>query len=129
MEPVPCIVLIDGDCAMCNATAVWFARRDPAGRLIFAAGHGQTARIAGEPPGGDPGTLVVWQGSRRLVRSTAALTLLSLLGGGWGWLARVGFLVPLFLRDAVYAAIARHRRRFPGQLGACTRLSPLHLAE
>jgi predicted DCC family thiol-disulfide oxidoreductase YuxK len=72
---------------------------------------------------------VVWQGSRRLVRSTAALTLLSLLGGGWGWLARVGFLVPLFLRDAVYAAIARHRRRFPGQPGACTRLSPLHLAE
>ncbi len=86
---MPCIVLIDGDCAMCNATAAWFARRDPAGRLIFAAGQGQTARIAGEPPGGDPGTLVVWQGSRRLVRSTAALTLLRLLGGGWGWLARI----------------------------------------
>ncbi len=129
MEPVPCIVLIDGDCAMCNATAVWFARRDPAGRLIFAAGQGQTARIAGEPPGGDPGTLVVWQGSRRLVRSTAALTMLSLLGGGWGGLARLGFLCPLFVRDAVYAAIAPHRRRFPGQLGAGTRSRPLHLAE
>jgi len=129
MKPAPCIVLIDGDCAMCNATAVWFARRDPAGRMIFAVGQGEVARIAGEPPGGDPGTLVVWQGSRRLVRSTAALTLLRLLGGGWGGLAWVGFLCPLFLRDAVYDAIARHRRRFPGRSDACTRLSPLHLAE
>ena len=34
MESVPCIVLIDGDCAMCNATAAWFARRDPALSLI-----------------------------------------------------------------------------------------------
>jgi predicted DCC family thiol-disulfide oxidoreductase YuxK len=129
MNPVPCIVLIDGDCAMCNATAAWFARRDPEGRMIFAPGRGEVARIAGEPSGGDPGTLVVWLGSRRLVRSTAALTLLRVLGGGWGWLARVGFVCPLFLRDAAYAFVARHRRRLPGRLDACTRLSPLHLAE
>ena len=129
MNPEPCVVLIDGDCALCNATAAWFARRDPAGRLVFATGQGPVGRIAGEPPGGDPATLVLWLGSRRLVRSTAALTMLRLLGGGWAWLARLGFCFPLRLRDAAYDALARHRRRFPGRRDACTRLCSLHLAE
>jgi len=129
METVPLIVLIDGDCPMCNATATWFARRDPAGRMIFAANQGTVARIAGEPPGGDGRTLVVWMGSRRLTRSVAVLALLRQLGGGWGWLARVAGCCPVGLSDGVYDAVARHRRRFPGRPGACKLLSPLHLAE
>ena len=129
METVPLIVLIDGDCPMCNATAAWFARRDPAGRMIFAANQGTVARIAGEPAGGDRRTLVVWVGSRRLTRSTAVLTLLRRLGGGWAWLARVAAVCPVRLRDFAYDALARHRRRFPGSPGACKLLSPLHLAE
>jgi len=125
----PLIVLIDGDCPMCNATAVWFAHRDPAGRMIFAANQGPVARIAGEPPGGDARTLVVWAGSRRLVRSGAVLALLRSLGGGWGRLAGLLSLIPVAWRDGAYDAIARHRRRFPGRPGACKLLSPLHLAE
>lgn len=129
METVPLIVLIDGDCPMCNATAVWFAQRDPAGRMIFAANQGTVARVAGEPPGGDARTLVVWDGSRRLTRSVAVLTLLRRLGGGWRLLAAFAGLCPVGLRDFAYDAIARHRRRFPGRPGACKLLSPLHLAE
>jgi predicted DCC family thiol-disulfide oxidoreductase YuxK len=128
MQDSPLVVLIDGTCAMCNGTAAWLARRNAAGRMIFAANQGQVARIVGEPPGGDPDTIVVWDGSRRLVRSTAILALLGALGGGWRPLVAVARLCPRAWRDFVYDQVARRRHRFAGP-SACTRLSPDDLAE
>mgnify|MGYP006272313913 CR=1 len=124
---VPLVVLIDGECALCNRTADWLASRDPGGRMVFATNRAEVARIAGEPPGGDPDTVVVWDGSRRLVRSAAILRLLECLGGGWRGLAWAGRLCPAGLRDLVYDFVARRRRSFGAD--ACKRLSPLHLAE
>jgi predicted DCC family thiol-disulfide oxidoreductase YuxK len=128
MSSVPLIVLIDGECPLCDATATWFARHDPAGRLIFARNQGVVARIADEPPGGDLRTLVVWDGSRRLVRSAAVLSMLRALGGGWGLCARFLTWVPATWRDRVYDLVAARRRRRAG-LVACKLLSPLHLAD
>ena len=128
MQEVPLIVLIDGTCAMCNGTTAWLARRDRSGRMIFATNQGEVARIAGEPPGGDPDTIVVWAGSRRLVRSEAVLVLLRALGGGWRIFARVAAACPVALRDFFYDFVARRRHRFAGP-DACTRLSLSALAE
>jgi predicted DCC family thiol-disulfide oxidoreductase YuxK len=128
MKAVPLVVLIDGTCAMCNGTTVWLSRRDAGGRMIFAPNQGEVARIAGEPPGGDPDTLVVWDGSRRLVRSEAILRLLRALGGGWRWCALLAGLCPVALRDFLYDQVARRRHRFAGP-AVCTRLSPHHRAE
>jgi predicted DCC family thiol-disulfide oxidoreductase YuxK len=121
-------VLIDGSCALCNGTAAWLACRDVAGAMVFATNQGEVARIAGEPAGGDMGTIVVWDGSRRLVRSAAVLALLRTLGGGWRLLAWLACLCPGTLRDFLYDQVARRRHRFTGP-AACTRLSPHHLAE
>lgn len=128
MPEVPLVVLIDGQCALCNASAVWFTRRNQRGQLIFATNRGPTARVVGEPPGGDSGTIVVWLGSRRLVRSSAVLAMLAALGGGWAWVAGLGRLCPRFLRDIFYDQIAQRRHRF-GRAQACTLLSPTDLAE
>jgi predicted DCC family thiol-disulfide oxidoreductase YuxK len=128
MSPAPLIVLIDGACPLCNRSAAWFARRNRQGAFIFGKNTGEVAKVLGEPHGGDQGTIVVWEGARRLVRSTAVLTLLRALGGGWRWLAILGLGVPCGLRDGVYDFIAQRRHRFSGcTLGA--RLSPLDLAE
>ncbi len=82
MRKTPLVVLIDGSCALCNGAAAWLARRDVAGAMVFAPNQGEVARIAGEPPGGDMGTIVVWDGSRRLVRSVPrrGLAMLGLVG-------------------------------------------------
>ena len=128
MRKTPLVVLIDGSCAMCNGAAAWLARRDVAGAMIFATNQGEVARIAGEPPGGDMGTIVVWDGSRRLVRSAAVLVLLRALGGGWRLLAWLACLCPSALRNFLYDQVACHRHRFAG-LASCKRLSPYHLAE
>ena len=74
MRKTPLVVLIDGTCALCNGTAAWLARRNVDGVMVFATNQGVVARIAGEPLGGDMGTIVVWDGSRRLVRSAAVLS-------------------------------------------------------
>ena len=128
MRKTPLVVLIDGSCALCNGTAAWLACRDVTGAMVFATNQGEVARIAGEPAGGDMGTIVVWDGSRRLVRSAAVLALLRTLGGGWRLLAWLACLYPGTLRDFLYDQVARRRHRFTGP-AACTRLSPHHLAE
>jgi predicted DCC family thiol-disulfide oxidoreductase YuxK len=128
MRETPLLVLIDGTCALCNGTAAWLARRNVDGAMIFATNQGEVARIAGEPPGGDMGTIVVWDGSRRLVRSAAVLLLLRTLGGGWRWLAAAARLCPGAWRDFVYDQVARRRHRFAGP-SSCKRLSPYDLAE
>lgn len=122
------IVLIDGECALCNGSAAWFARRNAEGRLLFATNRGEVARVAGEPPGGDPDTIVVWDGSRRLVRSAAVRAMLAALGGGWALLGGVAGWLPVRWLDFAYDQVARRRHRFAGPV-ACTRLSPYDLAE
>ena len=128
MPVAPLIVLIDGECALCNGSATWFARRNTAGRLIFATNRGEVARVAGEPPGGDPDPIVVWDGSRRLVRSQAVRAMLAAVGGGWAFLSEVAGCLPVGWLDFAYDQIARRRHRFAAP-AACTRLSPHDLAE
>jgi predicted DCC family thiol-disulfide oxidoreductase YuxK len=128
MRKTPLVVLIDGTCALCNGTAAWLARRNVDGVMVFATNQGEVARIAGEPPGGDMGTIVVWDGSRRLVRSDAVLLLLRTLGGFWRLLAWLAWLCPAVVRDFIYDQVARRRHRFAGP-SSCTRLSPYDLAE
>jgi predicted DCC family thiol-disulfide oxidoreductase YuxK len=128
MEPAPLIVLIDGDCALCNGTAQWFAARDRFGGMIFAANTGEVARILGEPPGGDSRTVVVWSGSRRLVRSAAVFALLRQLGGGWSVVAQALAWVPVCLADRLYDCIAS-RRSWWGRPATCVLLKPWHSAD
>ena len=128
MPAAPLIVLIDGECALCNGSAAWFARRNAAGRMLFATNRGVVARVAGEPPGGDPDTIVVWDGSRRLIRSLAVRAMLTSLGGGWAFLGAAAGCLPVTWLDFVYDQVARRRHRFAGP-ATCPRLSPYDLAE
>ena len=128
MPAAPLIVLIDGEFALCNGSAAWFARRNAAGRMLFATNRGVVARVAGEPPGGDPDTIVVWDGSRRLGRSRAVRAMLTSLGGGWAFLGAAAGCLPVTWLDFVYDQVARRRHRFAGP-ATCPRLSPYDLAE
>lgn len=111
MEAPPLLVLYDGDCGLCNRSARWLADRDPRGRLLMAPNAGVTARVAGEPPGGEESGIVVWDGSRRLVGVPAVARALRELGGAWSAAGALLGVLPLALTRPVYEAIARRRRR------------------
>ncbi len=90
-------VLIDTGCGLCTGFAGFVRARDRSGLFEFL-------------PGDNPSTVVLIEDGCTYTRSTAALRILGRLGFPWSWVARLGRLFPLALRDAVYDQIARHRR-------------------
>jgi predicted DCC family thiol-disulfide oxidoreductase YuxK len=112
------ILLYDGECGFCAGSVQFVLAHEAPDRstLRFAPLQGTlAARVRADHPVAAAADSVVWietdaDGRERVaVRSTAALSALAYLGGGWRWLARVGRLVPRPVRDAAYDLVARHR--------------------
>lgn len=120
------ILFVDGCCVLCQRAAGWIARRDRNGRVALAALQGETARsllpaaLRAAAADGMPGS-VVWRApdGRLLRRSTAVLAALAALGGWYRAAAVPLRLLPAPLRDALYDAVARRRRRWFGTAREC----------
>jgi predicted DCC family thiol-disulfide oxidoreductase YuxK len=56
--------------------------------------------------------------------STAALKAMMRFSFPWNLIAKVGFLVPVILRDSVYHLVARNRYRIFGQKDHCGKPAP-----
>jgi predicted DCC family thiol-disulfide oxidoreductase YuxK len=96
----PATLHYDGQCGFCHGFVRFVLAEDASGDAF------RFAPLAG----GD--TLVVRTGEgATLTRSTAVLQVLERLGGFWRLFAVAGKLVPRFLRDALYDAFARVRRK------------------
>lgn len=117
----PMVIVFDGVCNVCNRWVRFLLPRDPAGKFRFA--HCQSAygtdimRRLGEKPD-DPSTVVLVDGDRLYVRSTAILRTLAALGGGWR-AALVLLIIPQPVRDAAYTHFARRRYRWFGRTEQC----------
>lgn len=119
------LVLYDGVCGLCDRSVQFLLAHDLDGVLFFAPLQGETASTALDDNGlpNDLKTMVLVENhgsaaERVYVRSTAALRMLDLIGGGWriaSWL----WIVPRPIRDAVYRWIARNRYDWFGKFDAC----------
>lgn len=128
VSPSGPVVLFDGVCNLCNASVVWLLQRDERQRLRFASLQSPAARALLIEAGvvdfeSLPDSILLVDAEGVHERSTAALRIAALLGFPFN-LARVGFLVPRRLRDAVYALVARHRYRWFGRRDACMLPAP-----
>lgn len=113
------IVFFDGYCGLCNGFVDFVLARDRARRFRFAPLQGGTARARfGDPGEVDPTTIILDEDGVVHERSTAALRIVSGLGGAWRLVAVLG-LVPRPIRDAVYDWVARHRYGWFGKRDAC----------
>jgi predicted DCC family thiol-disulfide oxidoreductase YuxK len=117
----PAVILFDGVCNLCNASVNWVLDLDRNAEFRFAslqskAGAGvlRAAGFVGEIP--DSVILVDEDGVH--LRSTAALRIALRLGFPWS-MAVVGFVLPAFLRDAIYKIIAANRYRWFGRQESC----------
>ncbi len=125
MEPV---VLFDGVCNLCSHSVRFIIERDPHARFRFAALQSDVARKLlaerGHPPPPDPPTgVMLVEGDRVFERSDAALRVARWLRFPWK-LAGIFWLVPWFVRDAVYDFIARHRYGWFGRTESCMMPTP-----
>jgi predicted DCC family thiol-disulfide oxidoreductase YuxK len=114
------VILYDGVCVFCSRWIAFVLKRDVGKRFhitqIQSPYGTRMAQAFGIDPN-NPDTNAVVHGGKAWLRSDGALTVLSNLPG-WGW-ARVLFVVPRPIRDAVYSLIARNRYRIFGKYDAC----------
>lgn len=120
------IVLFDGVCNFCNGTINFLMDRDSSQRLKFAplqSEAGQQLLRKHHLPTDDFKSFVFITQGKVYQQSTAALKIACILDGGWKALYGL-IIVPAFLRNAVYALIARNRYRWFGKMDACRIPSP-----
>jgi predicted DCC family thiol-disulfide oxidoreductase YuxK len=121
MQPHPPLVLFDGVCNLCNASVTWILRRDGRARFQFASLQSNVARerlAAAHAPAELPDSIVLIDEDGVHTRSTAALRVARGLGFPWS-MAAVFFVLPRFVRDALYDVVARNRYRWFGKRETC----------
>ena len=120
--PAP-ILLYDGTCGLCARSVQFVLQHERRAKTLrFASLQGATGTaVRRRHPELESVDSVIWyapaesRGAERvLVKSSAALEVLSYLGGGWRALAMLGRMAPRVLRDAVYDLVARHRHKLAG---------------
>ena len=98
-------IYYDGHCGLCHGFVKFVLVRDVAGRFRFSP----IDRLPAAERNALPDSIVVRTPSRVLVKSDAALYVLSQLSGFWALVSRLSQLFPRFIRDFVYAGVARVR--------------------
>jgi len=115
------VVVFDGECAFCNRWVDFLMLFDGLDVFRFAARQSEAgtafSRQAGLPEGG-VGSIIVVDGGQVLLRSTAVLRMLRLLGFPFS-LAAIFGVIPEKIRDAAYDFVARNRTRWFGRTQAC----------
>ena len=115
------ILLFDGVCNLCHAAVRFVLRHDREAVFRFAPLDSEIGRrlMADRFPDGDPpDSVILIEDGQLHVRSEAALRIARRLGGPWSalWVLR---LLPTWMRDRVYDAVARNRYRWFGRMDAC----------
>ncbi|WP_339849105.1 thiol-disulfide oxidoreductase DCC family protein [uncultured Dokdonia sp.] len=115
------IILFDGVCNLCNGAITFIIQRDKNDVFRYAplqseVGKNLAAKHKIDLDKVDSIILVTDQSA--VAKSTAALRIAKHLSGGWPLLA-VFFILPTFLRNAVYDFIARNRYKWFGKKDAC----------
>lgn len=116
------IILFDGVCNLCNRSVIFVLKWERQPIFQFASiqsGAGQLLlERCGLPPDFLEAVVYIEIGTPYL-GSTAALMIGRKLAFPWSILARLGLLVPRFIRDPVYRQIARHRYKWFGRREIC----------
>src|SRR5437867_2371378 len=115
------VVLFDGVCNFCNASVRWIIGRDRLERFRFAALQSGIGAKLQRRHGLHPNaldSLVLIEGDRIYLRSTAALRLVRRMPGVWPVLYAL-IAVPRPICDFAYDWFARHRYRWFGKRDEC----------
>jgi predicted DCC family thiol-disulfide oxidoreductase YuxK len=115
------IVLFDGVCNLCCFLVKFIIKRDLKRRFRFAALQsltGQQILTNSKQTVSDRNSVVYVRDDKYYYRSSAILKILLDLGGFWKAMY-VFIIIPPFIRDYVYAVIAKTRYRIFGKRSAC----------
>lgn len=115
------IIIFDGICNLCNRSVQTVIKNDPGGKFMFASlqsQKGQQLLKKFNQPLNDFNSFILIQDDKVYTKSTGALKVAKQLKGGW-WLLYIFIIVPKFIRDGVYAWIAKNRYKWFGKREEC----------
>ncbi|MCF8224504.1 MAG: DCC1-like thiol-disulfide oxidoreductase family protein [Bacteroidales bacterium] len=115
------IVFFDDICVLCSRTVRFIYNNDPHHRIYFASFNSEVFHqishlLDGEKAG--ISTVVLYKNGKVSVRSAAALKISAMLRFPLP-LLQVGYVIPPFIRDAIYDLISRKRFRWFGRMDSC----------
>jgi predicted DCC family thiol-disulfide oxidoreductase YuxK len=116
------IILFDGICNLCNGSVIFVLQHEKTQIFRFASIQSESGiellKLCGLPPDYNQAVVYIEKGKVHL-GSTAALKIGQELIVPWSILSYTGILVPRFIRDWVYAQIAKHRYQWFGKRDVC----------
>jgi predicted DCC family thiol-disulfide oxidoreductase YuxK len=114
------LLLYDGVCGLCDRFVQFILRHDKDARMRYATLQGSIgeAIVSRNPSLQSVDSVILVTPSGVYVRSAAALEVMRYLGGRWSLLLAL-YILPRFVRDWGYDAVARRRYRIWGKYDAC----------
>ena len=120
------VVVFDGVCNLCNTVVQTIIRGDPDGQFQFASLQSEGGRRLLEQHGMnalEPETVVLIRDGRVFTMSDAVLEIVRHMHFPYPLLL-VGYVLPRFIRDALYRVVARNRYRWFGRRDLCVMPTP-----
>jgi len=114
------VILFDGVCNLCSSSVQFILKRDKEKKFLFASlqsVYGQKILKDFNLPTDTFNSFILYENGKIFTRSTAALKMFSQLKN-WGWV-KIFWIVPKFIRDAVYNLIAKNRYKWFGKKEEC----------
>lgn len=113
------LILFDGICNLCSASVRFVIRRDPEKQFRFASLQSQLGvRLTRQYGCPELDSMLLISEGQAFMRSTAALTMLRMIGGPWA-LMYAFIIVPPFVRDRIHDFIGHRRYRWFGKNDRC----------
>jgi predicted DCC family thiol-disulfide oxidoreductase YuxK len=116
------VILFDGVCNLCNNAVKIVLKYDHKNTFIFTAIQSESGRQILKTLEIDPlktDSIILFEpGVCYEIKSTAALCILNDFGGLWK-ISKIGFILPIRLRDLIYDYIAKNRYRWFGKKNEC----------
>ncbi|MBW8361095.1 MAG: DCC1-like thiol-disulfide oxidoreductase family protein [Kaistella sp.] len=113
-------IFFDGDCGFCNYWVQWILEKDKKDEFLFSSLQSEFGQNFLKERGLEQkqfNTLYLWRpDSYYLVKSEAVLKIAKILGGTYGFLAKLN-IFPRFFSDQIYDVVARNRKQISA--GAC----------
>lgn len=115
------IVLFDGHCNLCNKSVQFILQHERNNQLHFASlqsEFGQSILKKFGFPENYTDSVLFYQNDQLHQQSTAALKISTNLRFPWR-LVQIAYIIPRFLRDAIYRYVAKNRLRWFGKSDSC----------
>ncbi|MDB4289810.1 DCC1-like thiol-disulfide oxidoreductase family protein [Flavobacteriaceae bacterium] len=115
------IIFFDGVCNLCNRSVNFLIKQDKKGVLKFASLQSDFAKsflpqdIINSV---NLDSIIFSDGVSFYTKSSAVLAICKSLGGGFHFF-RIGYLLPIFIRDGLYRLIANNRYKWFGKTEQC----------